>query len=221
MLELNKIYQGDCLELMTQIPDKNIDLVLTDPPYGINAGGILKKGYKHKSQSMATGRTDYGSDNWDSEPPPIEVFNEILRIGKKVVIFGGQYFTDKLPPRGKWIVWDKKVEEKYQNDFADLEMAWTSENGASKIIRHLWHGMIQQDMSNKEIHYHPTQKPLQVIEKIIAMMSEENNLVLDPFMGSGTTVLACKQLKRNFIGIEISEKYCEIARQRLRQELLI
>jgi len=216
---INKIIQGDCLEIMKQIPDKSIDLVLTDPPYGIEAGGLLKAGYKHKSETMATNRNDYGVSAWDVRTPTKELFEEILRVSKEQVIFGGQYFTDKLPPRGKWIIWDKKVEDKYQNSFSDCELAWTSKNGATKIIRYLWHGMIQDNMLAKDLRQHPTQKPIEVIRRIIQMF--EGDTILDPFLGSGTTAVACKQLGRKYIGIEISEKYCEIANQRLRQEYLL
>jgi site-specific DNA-methyltransferase (adenine-specific) len=199
---------------MKEIPDKSIDLVLTDPPYGINAGGLLKKGYG-KGHTGVAKRTDFGINDWDTATPPIEVFNEIMRISKIQVIFGGQYFTDKLPPRGCWIIWDKKCEEKYQNYFADCELAWTSENKAPKIVYHLWHGMIQQDMLNKETRFHPTQKPVEVMKFCIDKFSEEGQTILDPFMGSGSTLLACKELKRNYIGIEISPEYCKIAQERL------
>lgn len=219
---INKVILGDCLEVMKGIPDKSIDLVLTDPPYGINAGGLLDKNYKttKTTKTMLAKRKNYGVKDWDTATPPIEVFEEIIRVSKKQVIFGGQYFTDKLPQTGKWIIWDKKVEEKYQNDFADCEIAWTSENGAPKIIRYLWHGMIQSDMKNKEIRHHPTQKPVPVMEQLLNMFSLPDELVLDPFAGSGSTLRACLNLSRRFIGIEIDPKYVKVAEDRLKQQVL-
>lgn len=214
------VIQGDCLEVMKTFADKSFDLVLTDPPYGIKAGGILTAHYKEMHKTHAAKRRDYGTDVWDDETPSKEYFDEIQRISKKQVIFGGQYFTDKLPPRGKWIVWDKKLEDKYSVGFADCELAWTSERGASRIVRHLFHGMIQQDMKNKDERYHPTQKPIEVMRWLVEKFSNEGDTILDPFMGSGTTLVAAKYLNRNATGIEISEKYCEIARNRLSQDML-
>lgn len=217
---INKIIQGDCLELMKDIPDKSIDLVLTDPPYGIN---VVSATYQNKTlrpgKSLAN-KSSYSDIEWDKRTPSKEYFDEIIRISKKQVIFGGNYFTDKLPTTEKWIIWDKKVEEKFENDFSDCELAWTSEKGAVKIIRYLWHGMIQADMKNKEIRQHPTQKPVPVMEKIINMFSVQGDLILDPFAGSGSTLRACKNLNRNFIGIEISPEYCAIANDRLKQQVL-
>lgn len=217
-LPINKIIHADCLEVMKELPDKCIDLVLTDPPYGIKAGGTFsKKGnqYTEKTRTMAAKRTYYKDSDWDNQTPSQDYFDEILRIGKKVVIFGGNYFTDKLPVTGKWIVWDKKIEEKYQNDFADVELVWTSEQGASKIIRFLWHGMIQQDMKNKEVRFHPTQKPIEVISQILNMFTEEGQIILDPFAGSCTTAVACTNLKRNYICIEKEEQYVKIGQKRV------
>lgn len=216
----NKVICGDCLQIMKDIPDKSIDLCLTDPPYGINIGkmGFTTSGNIQVGKAK---RNDYrGLCDWDKFTPTKKHFNEIIRISKNQIIFGGNYFTDKLPVSGCWIVWDKKVEEKYSNDFADCEMAWTSFSKPSRIIRFLWSGMLQGNMKDKEIRFHPTQKPQEVIKRILSIYSNENDLILDPFLGSGTTTAACQELNRNFIGIEISEKYCEIARNRLKQKPL-
>ena len=208
---INKIIQGDCLEVMKEMPDKCVDLVLTDPPYGIGAD----KGVGGYGSS----KTDnHYKDNWDNATPNKEVFDEILRVGKDVIIFGGQFFTDKLPPNGHWIVWDKKGNITFDNPFGDCELAWTNLNKKS-VKKYV---CIQQGfISEERDRFHPTQKPVKLFSNIIKDYCPEGGVVLDPFLGSGTTAVACKQLKRNFIGIEISEKYCEIARQRLRQEILL
>lgn len=219
MLELNKIYCGDCLELMKQIPDKSIDLVLTDPPYGIDIG---KMNFTNSVNGGVAKRNDYkGKADWDKYTPDSEYFAEIMRISKNQIIFGGNYFTDKLSPSGCWIIWDKRVEDKYSNDFADCEMAWTSFKKPSRIIRYLWSGMLQGNMQAKERRQHPTQKPTEVIRKILNDFSEPNQTILDPFLGSGTTAVACQELHRNFIGIEISPEYVKIAEDRLKQKPLI
>jgi site-specific DNA-methyltransferase (adenine-specific) len=210
-LPINQIINADCLEFMKTLPDKCIDLVLTDPPYGINAD----KGVGGFGSSKTDNHYD---DNWDSKTPTQEVFNEILRIGKKVVIFGGQFFTDKLPPNGHWIVWDKKGNIQFDNPFGDCELAWT--NIDKKSVKK--YTVIQQGfVSEERDRFHPTQKPVSLFKMIIQDNTEEGGVVLDCFLGSGTTAVACKQLKRNYIGIEISDKYCEIAKQRLRQEILL
>jgi site-specific DNA-methyltransferase (adenine-specific) len=213
---LNKIHQGDCLEFMKQLPDKCIDLVVTDPPYGIDIGSM------NFTKSITGGvakRNDYtGMADWDKYTPDKECFDEILRISKNQVIFGGNYFTDKLPVGGQWIIWDKRVEEKYSNDFADCELAWTSGTKPTRIIRYLWSGMMQGNMKNKEVRHHPTQKPVEVMSKIIAIF--DGDIIFDPFAGSGTTLVAAKQLGRKFLGCELSEKYVAIANERLRQDYL-
>lgn len=153
-----KIIQGDCLEVMKIFPDKSFDLVLTDPPYGIDIGGM---NFTKNTRGGIAKRNYYrGMADWDRYTPSQELFNEILRVSKAQIIFGGQYFTDKLPKKGMWLVWDKRTDEKYSNDFADCEFAWTSEDKPSRVFRYLWSGMMQQDMKNKEIRYHPTQKPI-------------------------------------------------------------
>ena len=202
---LNKVIQGDCLEVMKQIPDKCIDLCLCDPPYGI--GG--DKGAGHYGR---TAQRKY-NDNWDTETPSQEVFNEILRISKQAIIFGGNFFTDKLPVGTHWIVWDKVGNIEFNNPFSDCELAWT--NIKRKSVKK--YTVIQQGfIAAEKTRYHPTQKPVSVFGQIIRDYIEENQIIFDPFLGSGTTAVACKMLKRNFIGIEISKKYCEIARERLR-----
>ena len=206
---LNKVICGDCLEIMNGIPDKSVDLVLTDPPYGSDfdyyTGRVNMR--SHLADSI-----DYGKENWNKWRPSAEYFNEAIRISKNQIIFGGNFFTDVLPPSSSWIVWDK---ENGDLSFGDCELAWTNHKTSIRKIAWRWQGMLQGDMKNKEIRVHPTQKPLAVMKWIIDNYSIESDLILDPFFGSGTTGVAAKLLGRQFIGIEISEKYCEIARKRI------
>lgn len=207
-MELNKIHNIDCLEFMKTLPDKCIDLVLTDPPYGV---GLANGTITTYGQSTDKGRKYEG--NWDSKTPPLEVFNEILRISKKVIIFGGNFFTDKLPVNGHWIVWDKKGDIAFDNPFGDCELAWTNIN--KKSVKK--YKVIQQGFINEEkARYHPTQKPEHLFRQILEDYGEETDIIFDPFLGSGTTALACKNLKRNYIGCEISKEYCDIAEERLK-----
>jgi len=228
-MELNKIYNMDCLELMKTLPDKCIDLVLTDPPYGINAD----KGVG----GFGSSQTDkHYKDNWDTATPSMEIFNEILRIGKKAIIFGGNFFTDKLPVNGHWIVWDKKGDIAFDNPFGDCELAWTNIDRKSvKKYKVIQQGFITEEKGR----YHPTQKPEHLFRQIIEdyilekgiphmcenceepghptlACNERQYIIFDPFLGSGTTALACKHLKINYIGCEISKEYCDIAEERLK-----
>ena len=140
---------------------------------------------------------------------------EVGRISKNQVIFGGNYYSDYLPASSCWIVWDKDM---IGGNFADCELAWTSFNTAVRIFKWRWCGMLQEDMTNKELREHPTQKPLALFEWILKNYSKENDIILDPFMGSGVTLEACKLMGRKYIGIEINPDYCKIAKERLAQK---
>lgn len=208
---LNKIICGDSLEIMKKLPDKCIDLVLTDPPYGINAdkgvGGGSSRGVVNKFEG-----------NWDTKIPDKEYFTEIFRISKNQIIFGGNYMTEFLPPTSSWVIWDKR-EGLPERTFADCEMAWVSDKKPARIFRYKWDGMIQEDMKNKEPKHHPTMKPLALMTYCLARFPEAE-VILDPFLGSGTTALAVKNAGKKYIGIEMMEQYCEVARIRLSQDSL-
>lgn len=204
---INQVLRGDCLEIMRGIPDKSIDLILTDPPYG---------------KKWARGRNGIGIDKksnendktkWDIKPTK-EIFDEMRRVSKNQIIFGGQYFTDILSVSNCWIVWDKRgnFPRGKQIPFADCELAWTSFNKTIKKYTLIVQGFVNE---SKDKRVHPTQKPSEIIKNILQDFSNKGDTILDPFLGSGTTAVACAELHRNFIGIEISPEYCTIARQRL------
>ena len=198
------LYLGDCLDVMKGMPDKSVDAVITDPPYGL---GECRQ--KVLSRRKLAAPIDYGDFDWDSTPATDEQIAEIFRVSKHQVIFGGNYFN--LPPSPSWIVWDKL---NGRNDFADCELAWTSHKKAVRKFAYLWNGMIKQ---RPERRYHPTQKPLSLMRWVIENYTEPGDTVLDPFMGSGTTGVACVQAGRNFIGVEIDPGYYAIAEKRIRQ----
>jgi len=206
------LYCGDCLEIMKKIPEKNIDLVLTDPPYGINIAKDGTVGVERKAKL-----TNYGKQTWDFAPPNKEVFDTMLRISKKSIIFGGNYFTDKLPVSKCWLCWDKKIPKNFTK--AQIELMWTNMTTYSRIYSVLWHGMIRERYRGDEQRFHPTQKPVKLICDLLRDFSANNSLILDPFIGSGTTAVACEQLNRRWIGIEINEEYCEITKKRISVEV--
>jgi len=205
----NTIIQGDCLEVMKQMPDNCVDLVLTDPPYG-KKWSRGKHGYGQSKNNMET----VHSVSWDGNIPPIEYFTQIQRISKNQIIFGGNYFSHYLPASNCWLFWDKKADMNTQNPFADGELAWTSFNKVVKKYTFRQCGFIRDTKDKRE---HPTQKPSELFSSILKDYSGEDAVIFDPFLGSGTTAIACMNTNRNYIGIEISPEYCEIARKRVQE----
>lgn len=200
------IYNGNCLDVVPQL--EPVDLVLTDPPYGLK-----ENAHRVASRGKLAATTDYGDFDWDKEPASKEEIQLALSKGKQAIIWGGNYFH--LPPSRGWLVWDK---ENGGNDFADCELAWTNIKMSVRILRHMWHGMLRKtERTVKRVH--PTQKPIALMAWCLGFAPEAKT-ILDPFMGSGTTLRAAKDLGRKAIGIEIEEKYCEIAANRLRQSVL-
>lgn len=199
------IINADCREILPLIEPGSIDLVLTDPPYGIKRDGqqeTFTKQAKHKRKLHVA----YG---WDDAPPSADVFAHMFRIGKDQVIWGANYFTPFLPPSMGWLVWDKGQEL----SMSDGELAYTSRQNALRI-RTINRGAIAADGAD-----HPTQKPERLFKWCIGLFPKAET-ILDPFMGSGTTLRAAKDLGRKAIGIEIEERYCEIAARRLQQSVM-
>jgi site-specific DNA-methyltransferase (adenine-specific) len=190
---------GDCLELMREYPDNHFNLVLTDPPYGIG-----ESNEKNATRGHLAEVTDFGHYEWDNKRIDKEYFDEMQRISKNQIIFGGNYYTDYLKPSSCWIVWDK---DNGDNDFADCELAWASFKTAVRMIKYRWNGMLQGDMKHKEKRVHPTQKPVPLFTWILEKYSNEGDLICDPFLGSGTSLAACRKTNRNCIGFEISDKW--------------
>jgi DNA modification methylase len=200
------LYHADCREVLPLL--EPVDLVLTDPPYGIGeAAGA------NKSRGKLAVAKDYGVSDWDDKPVDQDLINQL--ITQPAIIFGGNYYS--MPPSACWLVWDKHQ----TGDFADCELAWTNLPGAVRRIDYLWNGMIKQ---RPEQRWHPTQKPLDVIKWCIdqadTKLKKKVETILDPFAGSGTTLRAAKDMSRKAIGIEREEQYCEVAVKRLRQEVL-
>lgn len=198
------IYHGDCLEVMNSLSD--VEIVLTDPPYGISH----PTDYASRGRGNLAKCNDYApvhDDDKQFDPAPF------LKIGSAHCFFGGNYY--QLPPVNGWIVWDK--ERPHELDQATAELAWTDFVKGVRVFRYMWNGMLRAGEQGE--NYHPTQKPVALMKWILTMRWTPTGTVLDPFMGSGTTLRAAKDLGRKAIGIEIEEKYCEIAAKRLSQEV--
>jgi DNA modification methylase len=183
------------------------DMVFTDPPYGINIG--------NQSQGKGGGvakKIDYGINEWDKQIP-YDAINLSLSICDNVVLWGANYYADKLPPSSCWIVWDK---DNGETDFADCELAWTSYSKSVKKFKWKWMGMIQEDMKNKEKRVHPTQKPVPLAEWTFNEFKVGQN-ILDLFLGSGSTMVASHNTKRKCFGMELDPKYCQVIVDRMQK----
>ena len=191
------LYCGDCLEIMPLLG--KVDAVVTDPPYGIGRDG------ERSSTGGHGGRRGYEFRGWDQERPSLELFRLILASAEHHIIWGGNYFADIFPPSGKWLVWDKGQRIKQ----SDGELAWTSFNGALRIFE-LNRVALLTDGAE-----HPTQKPVKLMRWCLQQLPDSAHTILDPFMGSGTTGVACAKLGRKFIGIEIDRTYFDIACERI------
>lgn len=211
----NKIINADCLDILKQLPDKSIDLILTDPPYSIGVGKKTCKydGKKHGNAKAA--RKEYQEKDWDDQIPSEEIFKEMFRVSKNQIIFGGNYFVEYLTNSPCWIVWDKLTGK---NDFADCELAWTSFKSAVRKYEFRWSGMLQQNMANKEERIHPTQKPSDLLAQIIRDYSKPGDLIMDPFSGSGSTAVAAYRMNRRYTCVEKDKEYYESSVIRLKNE---
>lgn len=192
-----RLIRGDCLDVLPTI--SGVDAVVTDPPYGT-------RGIDAESRhDAANGWKQYGVLEWDKSRPPKSHFDAILDLCVVTTIWGGNYFADYLPPTSKFLIWDKG-----QTDFslADVEQAWCSWDGAARRITY------SRALAMKDGKVHPTQKPVAVMEWNIRQLPAVG-AILDPFMGSGTTGVACINTDRKFIGIELEPKYFDIACHRI------
>jgi DNA modification methylase len=195
------IYNGDCRDILPLIP--RFDLLLTDPPYGLgdkwNGGG----GGEKSSWSFNPGE----AKQWDMETS--DAVPAAIKVAEHAIIWGGNYYH--LPPSRCWLLWDKKQPDTWTTGQA--EMAWTTIDRPVRVFR-----LAQCEAHGQMGHKcHPTQKPLSLMQWCLKWVDAQT--ILDPFMGSGTTLVAAKLEGRKAVGIEISEKYCEIAANRLRQSV--
>lgn len=204
---LATLYLGDCAEVLPTLG--KVDAVVTDPPYGINIS--TRVNYKEKQ-------------TWDKERPDLI---PLLSVGKYHLFWGGQYFADKLPMKEGWLTWCKRpIEMDFSNDnrsYATTELAWR-DWGKAKFYVQVWDGGRRAGVSENREFCHPSQKPVELMRWCVNLLPNDCEIILDPFMGSGTTGVAAVQMGRKFIGIEREPKYFEIACQRIdtaqRQEKL-
>ena len=189
------LYLGDCLEILPTLG--KVDAVVTDPPYGIGEHGGRFRGRRGQNICVLPNM------GWDKERPGRPIFDQMLAACSDAIIWGGNYFADYLPPSKGWLYWQKLM----GGDFADGELAWTSLDRALREFTKCPKGQGAE---------HPTQKPVALMEWCLGFLPDAQT-ILDPFMGSGTTGVACAKLGRKFIGIEIEPRYFDIACRRIEE----
>tara|TARA_R110000787_G_scaffold120728_2_gene231641 strand:+ start:189 stop:872 length:684 start_codon:yes stop_codon:yes gene_type:complete len=194
------LYLGDCLEILPTLG--KVDAVVTDPPYGIG----------YQSTLVELGATKHEKILGDAVVMDLRPF---LNMPCAVLSFGANNYPDQLPHRGRWLCWDKRTIDGAADAMlgSSFELAWANKgSGYGKIVRVLHGGVVNADGGRRQ---HPTQKPIRVMVESILWAARDSETILDPFMGSGTTGVACAKLGRKFIGIEIDERYFQIACKRI------
>ena len=195
------LYLGDCLEIMPTLG--KVDAVVTDPPYGI---GESNKNFASRGKLASADK--YKQSNWDNSLAS-DAVDYAISISKYQIIFGGNYYS--LPPTSCWLVWDKMAPD---NDFADCELAWTNLSKAVRRLKYLWNGCMRYEKHIERVH--PTQKPVGVMRWCLSHLPNTVETILDPFMGSGTTGVACAERGFKFIGIEQDPYYFAHAQKRIK-----
>ena len=187
---MDDIIHADCMDVLKTFSDNQFDLLITDPPYGLN---LAKRG------SIGGRANAFTPMDWDITIPSRKCFDEMRRVTKNQIVWGGNYFTDHLPSSRCWLVWHKKYDLP-RNSFADCELAWTSFDRNAYVYNCRWSGFVKDSREKRVAH--PMQKALEVMKWCVREFSREGDTILDPFAGSFTTAVAARQLNRRFVCIE-------------------
>jgi len=202
----SEVFLMDCIEGMKQYPDNHFDLAVVDPPYGINvATEIDRSGFREGSSknSLSKYESSMKDKKWDNLPPNKKYFNELFRISKNQIIWGGNYFD--LKPTRCFIVWDKMT---YIPTMSQIELAWTSIKKHSQLVK---------INSNQLDRFHPTQKPVALYDWIFHNYANEGDLILDTHLGSGSSRISAHKAGLDFVGFEIDKEYFDAAEKRYQQ----
>jgi len=207
-----EFHNADNMQIMKQYPDKYFDLAIVDPPYGIN----ITKNKRLNNNSK---------NDWDSEIPNKEYFNELFRISKNQIIWGGNYFIEHLKNSRCFINWDKL---NHSDTYADCEMAWTSFDKNAKIFKYMWDGNRYgyegniKGVGKPTIRFHPTQKPIELYDFCIINYAKQGDKIIDTHLGSGSIALAIDKANKldnmnlEFVGIELDAEYFNAALNRFK-----
>lgn len=203
-IKTSTIYNCDCMELMKQYPDNYFDLAIVDPPYGIGAGSIKFKNGNSKSKKL-----HFKENDWDEKPPSKKYFDELKRISKNQIIWGGNYFIDHLTATRCMIFWDKTI---HGQSYADGELAWTS---FDKNVRYFRENIAQ---TNVEGRIHPTQKSIKLYEWLLTNYAKQGDKILDTHLGSGSHAIACNNMGFELTACELDKDYYEASIERIKRE---
>jgi len=196
------------MEFMKDVPDDYYELAIVDVPYGIKENSNRTR----KSKNSATTNTIYNDSLWACSKPVKEYFEELKRVSKNQIIWGGNYFTDNLEVSRSWVVWDKHTKHSM---FADAELAWTSFKRSVKIFDFAWCGMLQGDMKNKQKRIHPTEKPIALYKWLLQNYAKEGDKILDTHGGSMSIAIACHDMSFDLDLCELDKDYFEAGKKRL------
>lgn len=209
-LQPNTFINADCMDYLTKCPSKYFQLAIVDPPYGISWDGgndIPKKGrpdvYDRKNNPK------YTVKDWDVSPPSKEYFDELKRVSKNQIVWGGNYFTDYLEPKKCWVFWDKLYDKTF--NFSHGELAWTSWD--KRMLKVVMSSKIETRGGLDKIH--PTQKPVKLYRWLLKEFAKAGDLILDTHVGSASSLIACTELGYDYVGFEIDKEYFEQAEKRL------
>jgi site-specific DNA-methyltransferase (adenine-specific) len=205
-----QITNEDNMQLMARYEDKHFDLAIVDPPYGIGMSKV--KSWSNSKLCMAKSNT-YKTGNWDNAIPKKEYFEELFRVSKNQIIWGGNYYAHILPASSCWIVWDK---ENDGTKTADCEMAWTSFDTAARLFRWMWRGFLQDGEAEKKIHM--CQKPVKLYQWIFDNYAKTGQKILDTHLGSASSAIAAHYSDMEFIGCEIDKDHYNDAIKRFKNE---
>jgi site-specific DNA-methyltransferase (adenine-specific) len=216
----SEVFNEDCIQVMKRYPDKFFDLAVVDPPYGIGAGKRVGTTYKEGvlRNKKGFGNTKlYTAKNWDNEVPTAEYWNELFRVSKNQIAWGGNYFTQYLPESRGWIYWDKKIINHQIDNYSDGELAWTSFDTVLRKVTYDWIGLGYCNSSEKGTRIHPTHKPIFLYEWILQKYAKPNDLILDTHLGSGSSRIASHKAGLSFVGCEIDKDYFDAQEKRFKE----
>ena len=212
---INVVHNCDCMEFMKDIPDKYHDLAIVDPPYGkkMDKGFSGNCGFRRKGKKIK--RKTY-QGKWDQKRIDKKYFDDLFKISKNQIIFGGNYYSDYLNSTNAWIVWDK---ENSMPTFSDGELLWTSFTFALKIIKYRWNGLLQKNMKRKEKRIHPCQKPVGLYKILLKNYVKPGWKIFDSHVGSGSIRIACYDMGFDFVGCELDKDYWQAQEDRFNNHI--
>lgn len=198
-----RLYNGDCMDWMQTVPDNYYELAIVDPPYGVGMTWTKDKDskfYKHRSS--------YRNNTCPNE----EYFNNLFRISKGIIIFGANYYTNYLPPRNSWIIWDKEIDYN-KHKHSECELAWTNFNVPSRIARFAWNGFVTCE---KRYGNHPHEKPVKLYEWLLTNYAKKGDKIFDSHFGSLSIGIACHNLGFKLDACELDSEYYQASLERLK-----